>query len=1043
MIIRCAVEVGQSNSDINVGQGKNIENNKLTAQQKREQQANKHNENYLKHKEKNQPVKKSENTQDKEEPVPENKKDTSSPLRDGEVRMEGTITNNDIEVKLKDYIGKTIKILYLEGVRLENNVIQYIIEMIDKKEIIIEKIEFIHTGNIKSMKVSDNDNKILNNIAKNLLNKEEIMKLESYDKKNELNEEDLLFLDSLVNKNLKENEIKIIRSLSDRLYKINSKDENVRRLNFIIYNNDIEICKSHIRKKNNYLEDILNQKLPAKTRLYLNKVKNFTFTQKDLDDLGRVTVPYLYLEQKKALRDRGIEFIEERKWLPIDDKLSKPEMLANIEASKNKELMRLYNRVLKHRDENLRLNAAIELSKILNNQFKDVTEAANVWANLKVFAYRPVGYMNKILAPHYYSEEALMEVIDRFKEGDLGTLKHLLPYIKQIASEGMIPKGYPFGIFGAPGTGKTNDVKILGRLLQYIFNGGDLEKTLSSDKIPFVEINLSGAEPIDLFGSARQYVQADMGKILQNVIMVSDEISRDEPLPLIILFFDECEKMVNNKTGVDASNQLLSIGECKNVPDKYITYEVRICVTINGEVVFSFLPVFAGNKLPGSLAFLSRTTILEAHGQSFREKENIVKKIFIPTNVLSYGLNVNFINSYQDMFDSMVLEFIIKNKGNSDLTIKDVQDRKDIILNFVSNINSSYLESIVYVFNNKDQIDLAKSEFIKRVNSNIDQYLYDLYGKHINHFDNNLAVVEIVKNLDPTSLSGVRSLERFVNIIFQKAKSIYEYSNELINKSQYNEGDNRRIYFTSEMIKSLRSFKRIIGSSGVGPDGLIAAQNPGELICTIDIIYGRDDFKNGILLLTSSGKNASGIKISGQCCNDNHQQFEMYNSNSISESLKAIIYSIESNALKENVTSIKDKDLRTFMTTLQKVHTMISNGHSGVNIFIANDETIDNNDLASTLGYAVISAISQLTNKVVKNGYYYVGGVEVNGSCVATKTDISTKIKTLLAVDTGNIKTILIPKGCGVDLLKNEYKDYGINFVECNNIYQVVKELLI
>jgi ATP-dependent Lon protease len=256
------------------------------------------------------------------------------------------------------------------------------------------------------------------------------------------------------------------------------------------------------------------------------------------------------------------------------------------------------------------------------------------------------------------------------------------------------------GLIGPPGVGKTSIVLCLSNILN----------------IPFEQISLGGVTHADFIkGHDFTFVGSKPGQISTSMINLGCKNG--------ILFFDEFEKVSENKDVVNSLLHITDTSQNKNFRDNFF-----------GEISIDLSNIWficSMNEKPIDKALSDRIFYIKIDGYTKKEKTEIVKSYLLPRSLKNLGLKEDSV-SMSDTIISTIIEKIGSNEEGIRLLKQGIQSIISKIAFLINNqqnlkvsfsLPNSYYPLQYPVKVDNTMIDLLLKEFVKERNFSID-YLY-------------------------------------------------------------------------------------------------------------------------------------------------------------------------------------------------------------------------------------------------------------------------------------------------------------------------------
>lgn len=256
------------------------------------------------------------------------------------------------------------------------------------------------------------------------------------------------------------------------------------------------------------------------------------------------------------------------------------------------------------------------------------------------------------------------------------------------------------GLIGPPGVGKTSIALCLSNIL----------------KIPFEQISLGGVTHADFIkGHDFTFVGSKPGQIASSMMNLKCKNG--------ILFFDEFEKVSENKDVVNSLLHITDTSQNKNFRDNFF-----------GEISIDLSNIWficSMNEKPLDKALSDRIFYIKIDGYTKKDKVVIVKNYLLPRSLKNIGIKETDV-TMDDAIISTIIEKIASNEEGIRLLKQGIQSiisKIAFLVNNQQNLNVSFsLPSSYYPLQypisvDNKMIELLLKEFVKERNFSID-YLY-------------------------------------------------------------------------------------------------------------------------------------------------------------------------------------------------------------------------------------------------------------------------------------------------------------------------------
>lgn len=309
-------------------------------------------------------------------------------------------------------------------------------------------------------------------------------------------------------------------------------------------------------------------------------------------------------------------------------------------------------------------------------------------------------FNRRIDVTHPYQNEiskflyTIRQELDEELYGMTDVKEQLLLYVHNRLMNPITVNNAPLCLLGAPGVGKTSIATVLAKVLY----------------LPYAQINMGGVHNSEfLLGFDSCYVGSKPGKIANALIQSSYKN--------ILLFFDEFDKILNNKEIVNSFLHILD-------PEQNTRFKDNFFGDIEIDISNCWFIMSLNEKLTEEKALDDRLFYIQINGYTEKEKTEIVKKHLLPKSLSSLNLKENDIIMSEEILRFFVRKF---SPGESGVRVlkQQIQDLCSKLLFLVNNQDNM---KVSFRLPDKIQLPIHVSEQMintvlknkeKRINSSI------------------------------------------------------------------------------------------------------------------------------------------------------------------------------------------------------------------------------------------------------------------------------------------------------------------------------------
>ena len=263
------------------------------------------------------------------------------------------------------------------------------------------------------------------------------------------------------------------------------------------------------------------------------------------------------------------------------------------------------------------------------------------------------------VTPPYHNEISkflytIRQELDKELYGMTHVKEQLLLYVHNRLMNPITDNNAPLCLLGEPGVGKTSIATVLAKVLY----------------LPYAQINMGGVHNSEfLLGFDSCYVGSKPGKIANALIQSSYKN--------ILLFFDEFDKILNNKEIVNSFLHILDPEQNKRFKDNFFG-DIEIDIS-NCWFIMSL-----NEKVTEEKALDDRLFYIRIDGYSEKEKAEIVKEHLLPKSLVSLNLKPDDIIMSEEILRFFVRKF---SPGESGVRVlkQQIQDLCSKLLFLVNN----------------------------------------------------------------------------------------------------------------------------------------------------------------------------------------------------------------------------------------------------------------------------------------------------------------------------------------------------------------------